>query len=220
MLGAKRVIVAEWEEKLFNLSPKEFLTKLVKLHNVKGIVCGQDFTFGKGAQGNVKTLKEFCKDNNIKLKVVKLKRHFTKQISTTLIKEKLLNGKIKTANYLLGDNYFISSVVEHGRGEGTLKTFPTANLKLSPDKFKIKSGVYATKVVVDGKKYNGLTNYGSCPTFNCDNFLVETYILDFSGIIYNKEIKIEFLDYLREIKKFNSPQELKEQIKKDTGYFK
>ena len=219
-LGAKHVVVAEWTKNLYDLSALEFLNKLVSLHNVKGIVCGEDFTFGKGALGNAQVLKEFCNANNIKLKVVSLQKYQNEQISTTVIKEKLACGDIKTANYLLGDNFFISGIVQHGRGEGTAKTFPTANLKIPTDKFKIKSGVYATKVIVDGKEYNGLTNYGNCPTFNCDNFLVETYILNFNGIIYNKEIKIEFLDYLRDIKKFNSTQELKEQIKNDMEYFK
>jgi len=218
-LGANYVMVAKWDSNLYNMSPQHFLLNLVQNHNVKGIVCGTDFTFGKNAEGNVAFLKEFCTQHDIIFREVNLKTHNNRQISTTLIKEYLINGKIKEANYLLGDNYFVLGKVLHGRGDGSKSVFPTANVVISKEKLKIKSGVYATRLKVDGKYYNALTNYGTCPTFNFKNFIIESHVLDFSNDIYNKDIKIEFLDYLRDIKKFNSAEELKNQIKKDMEYF-
>ena len=217
--GASLIIKADWTQDFCNLTATEFLQILTKNHNIKGLVCGEDFTFGKNALGNVNTLIDFCNENNIKLKVAKIKNYNGKKISSSLIKEKLACGEVKSANIWLGENYFVSGRVVHGRGEGNKKTYPTANLQIPQDKFKIKSGVYATKVKINEQEFNGITNYGNCPTFNCNDFLIETYILNFNGDIYNKDIKIEFLDYLRDIKKFNSAQELKEQIEKDLGYF-
>ena len=116
-------------------------------------------------------------------------------------------------------NYYISGKVTHGRGVGSKELFPTANILLSKDKFKLKSGVYATLCEIDGVKYNAVTNYGNCPTYEQNDFSIEAFILDFNGNIYEKEIKLEFLSYLREIRKFSSVEELKNQIKEDTEYF-
>ncbi len=213
--GVDFVISAQASENFFNLSATEFLHILFNNYNIKGVVVGQDFTFGKNAEGNFQTLKNFCQIKGVKCEICPIVYFNGEKISASDIKRELSCGNVKKVNSLLAENYFISGKVVHGRGVGAEQLYPTANLLLSQEKYKIKNGVYATKTTVDGKVYNSVTNYGSCPTFNCDGFSVETFILNYQGNLYEKEIKIEFLSYLRDICKFSSVEELKKQIKKD-----
>lgn len=217
--GVEKVLIAKATKRFFNLSSEKFLHILSTRYNLKGIVVGQDFTFGKNASGKVKDIMAFCKNKNIKCQICPIVYSGNQKISATVIKEFLKEGKIEQANQMLGQNYFITGKVVHGRGEGGQKLFPTANVTLSNDKFKLRYGVYATKTEIDGVKYNSVTNYGSCPTFNQEGFTVESFILNYQGNLYGKQIKTEFLSYLRDITKFSSIEELKKQIRKDTEYF-
>ncbi len=216
--GVEIVISAMASQDFFNLEPSQFLQILFNNYNIKAVVAGQDFKFGKNALGNENTLKEFCKNKGVKCEICPILEYQGKKISSKEIKEKLALGEIEKANQLLGENYFITGKVVHGRGVGKVELYPTANIMLNSEKLKIKSGVYATKTIIDGKSYNSVTNYGSCPTFNQENFSIETFVLNYQGDLYEKQIKIEFLSFIREITKFSSVEELKEQIKKDTEH--
>ena len=218
-LGVDYVFCAKATKEFFDTTGQEFLDVLLQKYNISACVCGQDFTFGKNAAYNSSNVRDFCLKNDIRFEEENL--HFVegKKVSTSDIKLKLANGDIKTANKLLVDAYFVTGKVVRGRGEGSGLVFPTANVLPPKDKLELKHGVYATKVLVDGKSYNALTNYGQVPTFEQEKVVIESFILDFKQDIYNKEIKIYFLDYLREIKKFNSANELKAQITRDMEYF-
>lgn len=217
--GAKYIIYADGNKDFFDLSPLEFLEKFTANFKVSAFVCGEDFTFGKNAFGNTEILKKFCDDRGIEFVVIPIKTYNGEKISSGRIKKLLFSGEVKVADELLGFPYFVKGKVVRGRGEGASKTVATANICLDKNKFSLKRGVYATKVIVDNKEYYGVTNYGNCPTFDCNDETIETHLINFKGSLYGKEIKVFFLDYLREIKSFSSALELKKQISKDMEYF-
>ena len=214
-LGVDTVITANFDEKFKNLSPKEFVSLLIENHSAKAFVCGYDFTYGKGAEGNAETLKADLKERNIPLITVEKQEFKGKRVSSSLIKKYLKDGKICEANKLLGEPYFITAKVEEGRKVGRDLGFPTANFSVPSGKMQIKDGVYLTSAVIGGKKFNGITNYGSKPTFSVDERTVETYFKGFQGDLYGEEITLSFHEFLREIKKFKDLDELKNQLAKD-----
>lgn len=217
-LGIQGVLCAPCEKRFFDISPLEFLRKLKTDFSVKGIVCGYDYTFGAGKSGDAKLLSDFCSENDIELHLVDEVCDNLLKIGSRNIKQYILNGDIKQANKLLGYNYAISGVVQKGRGDGAKFTVPTINIFIPEDKVIPKSGVYLTKTIIDEKKYLSITNVGDHPTFTDFSENVETYLLDFNGDVYGKEVRVEFLEYIREIFKFQSSEDLKAQIMKDVAF--
>lgn len=214
-LGIESVLKAPSDESFFAIESIDFLRKLKEDFNVVGIVCGEDFTFGAGGIGNVEYLKEFCQKYNVVLKVVEVLKIDDKKIGARDIKGLVIEGKIKEANLLLGYNYLLKGIVKKGRGDGKSYGVPTINVDYPREKVIPKPGVYITDTRVDGVTYRGITNVGEHPTF-CDNTQnIETYLLDVDIDLYEKIVEIEFLEYLRGIKRFSSPQELKAQISLD-----
>ncbi len=133
--------------------------------------------------------------------------------STTMIKKLLLLGETERANNLLGTQFFMTGRVIHGRGVGGSFGYPTANLDYNG--FLPKAGVYKTLVEVDGREYIAVTNIGGKPTFNVNSITVESRLIGFDGDLYDEEITVKFIKYLRPIYKFSSGEELKSQINKD-----
>ena len=195
-----------------SLSPEDFLSYLKGLLNPLAFVCGEDFRFGAGAAGSAKSVEEYSK---IPTHIGTLLEIDGKKISSTTVKESLQAGDTKSASGLLGEPFFLIGEVIHDRKIGRTIGFPTANIVYPEEKFSLKKGVYATRVEVDGQYFNGITNYGSRPTFNNERVLTETYLIGFSGDLYGKELKIEFMRYLRENRKFDSVEELKLQLTTD-----
>ena len=215
------VCEAKMNEQFASLLPTEFLTQLADNRHIRAFVCGKDFKFGKNAKGDVNLLSEFCTKNNIDLYVCDfVTDKLGNKIATTTIKEHLVNGEIIPANNLLGDKYFISGKVVEGRKVGRTLGFPTANIEFSPTKLQPKSGVYLTEVIIDNKKYGAITNVGNAPTFNQKNSLIETYIKDFSDDLYGKTLTVYFCDYIRPSIKFNSKDELINQLNEDLKVIK
>jgi riboflavin kinase/FMN adenylyltransferase len=135
-----------------------------------------------------------------------------KTISSTLIRKELADGNIAIANRLLGTPYFLSGVVESGNRVGKKLGFPTINIPLREGYVELGRGVYFTLVKIGDKFYRGITNVGTCPTFDERKMHTETYILDYNGEIYGEEVKLFFLEYIREERKFESPEELRAEI--------
>ncbi len=212
-MGIKTVIVKELSREFKNTDKLDFLNELSTLYNIHGVVSGSDFTFGKGALGNVETLIEFFGNENVYTEV--LEEELGEKISSTAIKNALLNGDILTANTLLGSNYFISGEVVRGKGLGKTIGYPTANILLDDNKFLLQSGVYLTFTVIKDKIYPAITNFGAQPTVNGKNTVVETYIDGYEGELYGKILTVYFVEKLRDIVKFNSLNELKAQLEKD-----
>ncbi len=192
----------------------EFLDILQRKFAPTFFVCGEDFRFGAEAKGTPQTIKE---RGQVCVEVLSLLEMGGEKVSTRTIKKHLLQGEVERANEMLGERFFLLGQVKKDRQVGRTIGFPTANISYPQEKLPIKKGVYETVVSVDGKTYKGITNFGSRPTFDDDNELTETYLDGFSGDLYGRELKIEFVRFLREITKFNGADELKAQLQYDIG---
>lgn len=197
-----------------------FLNYINRKYKIRGYVCGVDYRFGKNGEGDVDFLKCYAKSHNQIVEVVDTETVDKEKVSTSKIKEYLLEGNIEKANKLLGFNYFISGKVFRDRQVGRVLGFPTINIKTEKDRFLIKEGVYSGYIFVDEKKYNTVINYGARPTFDLNGKIIEAHIIDFNKNLYNKNVKIYFNKYLRDVKKFNNTYELKKQIEEDISRVK
>lgn len=212
-LSIENVIVLNSQKTLL-LNANEFLNGLIKNYNAKSFVVGENFLLGKDKQG-INFLSEFCKLNGIKLYVIKLLKSDNHTVSSSLIRDCLINGDIKMSNKFLGRYFSVEGIVEKGRKEGRKHNYNTANLKINEHKELPQNGVYSTLTKVDGKLYKSITHIGPIPTYNIKSSVLETHILDFNSNIYGKKIKIYFLDKIRDIKKFDNKKDLYKQIEFD-----
>lgn len=213
-LNVDMVIKTTFDEKFAALTEREFLTRLFK-NNLVGVVCGFDYTFGSNKKGSVKELKDCCNENGVDCIVLEKQDFEGEKISTRYINHLLSDGKIETANLLLGGSYRYTGVVMHGWEIGRTIGFRTVNLVADDNVVLVKHGVYFGFVVVDGKKYKAIVNVGRRPTFNDDNTNIEAHLLGFNGDVYGKRITVFFEKFMREQKHFDSVEELKFQLKKD-----
>ncbi|MBO8160730.1 MAG: bifunctional riboflavin kinase/FAD synthetase [Thermosipho sp. (in: Bacteria)] len=199
--------------KIKNITAEDFFHFIQK--NTKAIIVGDDFRFGKNAKGDVKYLEKLCKENNIKLKVIKDIMANGERISSSLIRKLLKEGNIEKANYLLGRPYSIHGKVYKDKQIGKKLGFPTANIKRDKNLIHPKNGVYLCRVYTPELHY-GLMNIGIRPTIEKTKVIkYEVYIFDFDENLYNKNIYVELLEYLREEIEFENIQMLINQMKKD-----
>ena len=211
-LGIDYLIIIEFNNIMANMTKDEFIQNLKKM-NIKSLVAGYDFTFGKMALGDTRDLAK-----NFEFYEVKKYIYDGIRVSTTYIRELLDIGNVVEANKLLGRCYSISGLVEYGNQKGRLIGFPTANVDYK-NYFLPRGGVYNVKVELDGKTYNGICNIGNNPTFNYSlTKKLEVHIIDLNENIYGKEIRINFIDRIRDEMKFASAQELINQLEKDKCY--
>ena len=215
-LGVGLCISAEFNKSFMELSGEEFLGKLIQNFDIKVVVLGKDFKCGLRASFHEYEIFNFFSKKNIKVIVKDLLFEKDKKIASRDIKKYLENGEIEKANKLLPYKFWISGKVKKGRNVGgAVVGFPTANIDYPISKVKLKEGVYITNIIIDDNKYRAITNIGTHPTFSDYVFNIESFIFNFNGDLYDKYIKVEFLDYIREVKKFNSPEELSSQIASD-----
>lgn len=214
-LGFDFVILPEFSD-FSRFSPEEFVKFLKNNFNAVAFVCGSDFRFGKGAVGDVTTLSEISLGLGIETYVVEDVVSDGENVSSTRIRKALSEGDIKTANKLLGREYGIRAEVIHGKQIGSEVLYPTINQTFEDGGALLKFGVYASKTIYDGKEMPSVTNIGVCPTFSEERVPTsETYIIDANVDLYGKSVEVRLLDFLREEKKFESPEALKIQIEKD-----
>lgn len=207
------LLVARVDEKFINTSYIDFVDKILKEINPIKIFCGPDYRFGKSAKGDVYYLNE--RFNNLFI-VDFVNDNLKNKISSTKIRQLIKDGSINEVVRYLGREYSISGIVVHGDNLGNKLGFPTINLSLSFDYVLPKKGVYISKVLINGKKYDSITNIGTNPTItDSKDIKIETFIFDFNEEIYNNKISIFFLERLRDEKKFSSIDKLVEQLKID-----
>jgi len=179
-------------------------------------VAGFNFRFGKGALAGSTELSLFMKEGGREAVIceeVTTDKGVT--LSSSLIRELIAEGQIEKANAYLGAPYYIKGRVLHGRADGRKLGFPTANLSIPCGRTIPRLGVYRSAVVTDEKIYSAVTNIGRCPTFNGEEIRVEAHLLNFDGNIYNEEIEVYLLAFLRDEKSFNSQEDLIAQINID-----
>ena len=213
-LGIDILYVVLFTDKFKNLLCQQFIDKyLIEYTNAQHIVCGFNFRFGKNREGDTVTLKNFLgKERG--LTVVPEVKSCGETVSSTLIKGYIKEGKITKVNTLLDDTYSVSGVVVKGKEIGRTIDFPTANIVVPSILVHLKPGVYSTIISIDGKTYKSISNIGVAPTIRNDGeVILETHVLNYKGDLYNKYVKIFFLDFIREEKKFKSIEELKENIR-------
>lgn len=216
--GLDYLVEYPFDEEVRMMAPEAFVSEiLIGKMNAQIIVTGPDCHFGYKAAGDRKMLEDLASVYGYRYIVVeKAKDEDYKIISSTYVRDLLADGQILKANKLLGYRYFITGTVEHGNAIGHRKLYPTANLIPPAEKHLPKFGVYVSRVTVDQKVYAGLSNVGRKPTIEGENPAgVETYLYDFDGNLYGKEIKVELLDFVRPEMKFSSIEELKIQLDYD-----
>lgn len=184
-----------------------------KLH-IRKIFVGHDYSFGKSKTGNKTFLAELGKKLGFEVDIINAIKLDDETISSTRLRHLILAGDVKEAARLLGRPYNVSGVVIPGKRRGSILGIPTANIK--PDKELIPAdGVYAVIVSVEKGRHQGVLNIGFNPTFSDTELSVEVYLLDFSGDIYGKKVDVLFIERIREEIKFESPELLVKQIRKD-----
>lgn len=199
-----------------DFSPERFFDEiLINTLNAKAICCGFNYSFGKNGEGDSNRLVALAQGAGIECSVEPETKIGNKTVSSTAIKDFIVGGEPQKAAEMLGRNYSFSNIVIHGDQRGRELGFPTANLKIDDALVVPKYGVYETLVMVDGKKYRGVTNIGIRPTYLLDTVLSETNILGFSGDVYSKEITVELVKYLREERRFDSAEALIGQLNDD-----
>lgn len=203
-----------------NTTPIEFINILKQNLNCKILVVGEDYCFGKNRAGNTELLEKICADKDIKFIKISNIIINNKKISSSSIRECLIQGDIKQANILLNKPYYITGTVCEGNKLGRTIGFPTANIIPDSTKLLPKEGVYITQTLLNNQVLNSVTNIGRNPSIknkniNTNNLTVETFIFNFSQNIYDMQIKILFLDWIRGVNKFDSLDDLKNQITKD-----
>lgn len=207
-----------------NISPQIFIDTLIEKLNCKILVVGEDYCFGKDRAGNVETLEKIGTKKGIK--VIKINNIIVDgdRVSSSSIRQCLKNKNIKKANLLLNKCYYVFGQVVEGNKLGRTIGFPTANIIPPKNKLLPPDGVYVTKTKFENIMYNSITNIGTNPTVNNTHRTIETFLFDFNGNLYNKNIEVYFLDWIRDVKKFKGIDELKMQICKDinvaTNYLK
>ncbi len=214
-IGADQVFFAPISKEFLSLDKKEFLDFLNKKYDIVCYVSGQDYRFGYKGLGDSAYLSEYAKLNNQDYVICPTESYLGEKISTTRIKECLKDGYIVMANIMLGRSYSITGKVFEDRKVGRKLGFPTVNIKIDNDKFKLYDAVYIGRVNIDGVEYKTLINYGARPTYDLGEKLIEAHIIDFNGDLYGREITLYFDDILRDIKKFDSEEELKSQLEQD-----
>jgi riboflavin kinase/FMN adenylyltransferase len=215
-LGVDLVYFVTFDDAFSQLSPQDFIDQyLIKLH-AKHIVAGFDFTFGKMAKGDMSNIGEYSRKMFTHTVVSKVERDGEK-ISTTRIRELILNGDTEHAARYIGRPYEMQGVVVHGDKRGRTLGFPTANLQFKDPYVHPAKGIYAVKMKVDNTWYNGLANVGTRPTFYTDgkSITIEVYLLDFNQDIYDKEVAVNWFKRLRPEEKFDNVDDLIKQMKQD-----
>ena len=213
-LGVDGVIVADFSS-VASLSPEEFVYDvLVDTFGAELAISGYNFRFGKGASAGSRQLIELMEAKDKAALVLSEQRIGGKTLSATVIRDLLATEKLDEATKMLGTPYYIDGKVEKGLGLGKVYGFPTVNLPIRQTT-PLKPGVYRTALRIGEKLYTGVTNVGSCPTVKERDIHTETLIADFDGDLYGEKLRIYFLGYLREEKRFDSIEELKKQIYTD-----
>ena len=214
--GIDYLIECPFTQEVMSMEPKAFIEWIATSLHMKYVVVGDDFRFGHKRAGDYHTLQEYEEIYGYKTIVLDKLKDSNRDISSTYVREKIADGNIRKANELLGYHYFIKSEILHGKKLGRRIGIPTINMILPEHKLLPPNGVYVTEVLVDDRKYMGVTNVGCKPTVSDDRIVgVETYIDNFNQDLYGEKIVVSFIEFIRPEMKFGSVEELKSQMESD-----
>jgi riboflavin kinase/FMN adenylyltransferase len=214
-LGLNIVAVLTFTPKLAQLGARDFMSLLKKYLRMRGIMVGPDFALGRGGEGNINLLRTLGDEMKFSVEVISPYTVNGEIVSSTLIRQALTQGDMKRVEELMGHHFYLTGKVVNSDKRGRVLGFPTANLDIKPQQALPDNGIYATIARVDGKQFLSATNIGTRPTFGKGKRMLETHLLDYEGNLYGKEIRVEFVQKLRDEQRFLSSEELKTQIEKD-----
>jgi riboflavin kinase / FMN adenylyltransferase len=213
--GIDGTLIIPFSRDYSRLTAEEFVRGFLhKKLAIKKIIVGHDYTFGQGKKGNSDYLISAGRELGFEVEVIEAFKVGKNVVSSTLIRNLIIKGALKIVTKLLGRWYNVAGIVVKGYGRGVELGFPTANL--DPEKELLPpAGIYAAFVDVEGKRYMAALNIGGKPTFADYTFTFEVHLLDFSGDLRGKRLNVHFVEKLRDIVKFDSPERLKKQIAAD-----
>ncbi|WP_081756656.1 bifunctional riboflavin kinase/FAD synthetase [Gorillibacterium massiliense] len=215
-LGVDVAYVVTFNEDFAKMEPERFVQDILLPMGIDSVIVGFDFTFGRAGIGTADSLVSYG-HGEFSVEIVRPFLRDGGKVSSTLIREKLQDGQVEQAAELLARPYSLQGTVGTGEQRGRTLNYPTANLQLSRPYAVPANGVYAVRVYLDKRRLDGVMNVGVKPTFAEDglNRTLEVHLFDFNETIYGRELKVEFISFLRPEMKFSSIQELVAQIGKD-----
>ncbi len=214
-LGINLVAVLTFTPEVAQLSAQEFISLVKKHLRMRSIMVGPDFTLGRNQEGNIHLLRALGREMKFSVEVIPPYTINGEVVSSTLIRQALTQGDMGKVRRLMGHYFQIGGKVIASDRRGRILGFPTANLDIKPQQALPGNGIYATITQVDDKQFPSATNIGTRPTFGEGEKNVETHLLNYKGDLYGKEIRVEFMQKLRDEQRFPSSEELKAQIRKD-----
>ncbi len=216
-MGLDYLIIHPFSKEFSRLTALDFVRDiLVNQLNTSRLIIGYDHHFGKNREGNINQLKEYSLLYDFEVDEIPAQDIDDVSVSSTKIRNALKEGELKTANQYLGYEYMLNGVIVRGKNLGEKIGFPTANLHIEEDyKLIPKTGVYIIKTTINGLVYFGMMNIGYRPTVDGKHQTIETHIFDFDGDLYNKNLQVNLLYFLREEQKFDSVNDLIIQLQKD-----
>jgi riboflavin kinase/FMN adenylyltransferase len=219
--GIDVIVCVSFDREFAAIPARDFVNNiLVKKIGIKEIVVGYDYTFGHNREGDINLLREIGNDFGFVVHLVGPIEIDHTLVSSTSIRRLVQEGRLEEARVLLGRDFEVQGTVVKGQNRGgRLLGFPTANLNPHGELLP-KRGVYAVKLLIDDVFYNGVTNVGYNPTFGDTGLTVETHVLDYSGELMGKTIKVHFIKRLRDEKRFKTFEELSDQIARDIAQAK
>ena len=215
--GVPMVALVQFDKATASLSACEFTSRyLCDKLNMNRLLLGYDNMYGSRAVDDFDKLPLLAKERGFEISCDEAVYYEGVDVSSTKIRRALSEGNMERANGMLGTPYGVTGVVVHGRHVGSTMGFPTANIMPSEhDKMLPAAGVYALRVIVEGRCFSGMANLGAQPTFNESRPVLEVHIIDFSGDLYGKTLRVEFLRRIRDIKTFASSADLAAQLAVD-----
>ena len=215
--GVQNLVLHKFTKEFSRTESVNFIRDfLVTKLNMKYMVVGFDHHFGKNRQGTFDNLIELSDAYGFKIEKIKPQNIGEVTISSTKIRNAILEGDCKKANTYLSANFSITGKVVQGNKIGSSIGYPTANIEIE-NQWKIlpKNGVYAVKILLKNQQYFGMLNLGNRPSISDDSFAIEVHLFDFNATIYNEELKIEFIQRIRDEQQFCDLEKLKSQLKID-----
>jgi riboflavin kinase/FMN adenylyltransferase len=218
-LGIDYLVIVRFNQAFADAEPEYFIKEiLLNRLNVKFLVIGDDFHFGKARRGNFAMLKEMGRINGFHVESTEPYLLDGHRVSSTLIRDALNAGELDTAEKLLGRAYSVCGTVEHGEKRGSAIGFPTANIQMHREKTPIQGVFAVTMTGVDECALSGVANVGTRPTFDGGTrVILEVHLFNFDEDIYGREVEVHFKKKIRDEVRFNSMDELQRQIHKDVA---
>jgi riboflavin kinase / FMN adenylyltransferase len=214
-LGLDHLLVIPFTPQVAALSAGAFMQRLLRGMELRHIVVGENHRFGHGQRGDSAFLRRLGARHGFTVEVAPMVLRGRAPISSSRIRRLVLLGQVRAAAQLLGRDYLIRSTVEHGVKRGRQLGFPTANLRIGPNKLLPATGIYAVRVDIADVTFAGALSLGFRPTFGGNTLTVEVFVLDFEGDLYDKLLTVWFVQRLRAEKRFASVPALQQQIGRD-----